>query len=93
MKGTEVKYINSPTVWKNLTFKYAIDSLDKQVARINSCEYENSLKADLITRIFILIIENGKISFSQAQSNAAKQTLLTLWEQSRFEMRYVYPNR
>ncbi|MEH2307576.1 hypothetical protein [Nostoc sp.] len=84
---------NNRTDWKNLTFKYAIDCLDKQVVRINNCEYENSLKADLITRIFIWIIENGKISFSQAQLNAAKQALLPLWEQSRFEMRYVYPNR
>ncbi len=86
-------FINNRTDWKNLTFKYAIDCLDKQVARINNCEYENSLKADLITRIFIWIIENGKISFSQAQLNTAKQALLPLWEQSRFEMRYVYPNR
>jgi hypothetical protein len=39
------------------------------------------------------IIENRKISFSQAQLNVAKQALLPLAEQSRFEMRYVYPNR
>ena len=84
---------NNFTDWKNLTFKHAIDCLDQQVARINNCEYENSLKADLITRTFIWIIENGKISFSQAQLNAAKQALLPLWEESRFEMRYVYPNR
>ena len=64
-----------------------------QVARINNCEYDNTLKADLITRTFIWIIENGKISFSQAQLNAAKQALLPLWEESRFEMRYVYTNR
>lgn len=84
---------NNFTDWKNLTFKHAIDCLDQQVARINNCEYENSLKADLITRTFIWIIENGKISFSQAQLNAAKQALLPLLEESRFEMRHVYPNR
>ncbi|MHC5735610.1 hypothetical protein [Nostoc sp.] len=95
-----VEWINTPegnysnsTDWKNLTFKHAIDCLDKQVARINNCEYEKSFNADLITRAFIWIIENGKISFSQAQLNAAKQALLPLWEQSRFEMRYIYPNR
>ncbi|MEH2062985.1 MAG: hypothetical protein V7K50_11970 [Nostoc sp.] len=88
----EENYSNS-TDWKNLTFKYAMDCLDEQVVRINNCESEKSLNADLITRIFIWIIENGKISFSQAQLNAAKQALLPLWEQSRFEMRYVYPNR
>ncbi|QKQ72013.1 hypothetical protein [Nostoc sp. TCL240-02] len=75
-KNMQEKIPNNPTDWKNLTFKYAIDCLDKQVARINNCEYENSLKADLITRIFIWIIENGKISFSQAQLNPAKQALL-----------------
>ncbi|MEH1806956.1 hypothetical protein [Nostoc sp.] len=88
----EENYSNSAD-WKNLTFKYAIDCLDRQVVRINNSEYENSFKADLITRIFIWIIENGKISFSQAQLNAAKQALIPLWEQSRFEMRYIYPNQ
>ncbi|MBN3924575.1 hypothetical protein [Nostoc sp. NMS4] len=88
----EENYRNS-TDWKNLTFKYAIDCLDRQVVRINNSEFENSFNADLITRIFIWIIENGKISFSQAQLNAAKQALIPLWEQSRFEMRYIYPHQ
>ncbi|MEH2422521.1 MAG: hypothetical protein V7K48_16865 [Nostoc sp.] len=92
-KNTQVEIPHTFTDKKNLTFKYAMDCLDQQVARINNCEYENSFKADLITRIFIWIIENGKISFSQAQLNSAKQALLPLWEQSRFEMRHVYPNR
>ena len=77
---------------KPWTFKNAIICLDEQVTRINNHEYEKSLNADLITRIFIWIIENGKINFSQPQMNAAKQALLPLWEQSRFEMRHVYPN-
>lgn len=75
------------------TFKDVIYYLDAQVGRINNYQYEHSVKAVLITRIFIWIIEHGKIRFSQAQLNAAKQALLTLWEQSRFEMRHVYPNR
>ncbi len=92
-KNTPKENYSNYTDWKNLTFKYAVDCLDEQVARINNCEYENSFNADLITRIFIWIIENGKISFSQAQLNAAKQALIPIWEQSRFEMRYTYPNR
>ncbi len=79
--------------WTNWTFKDAMQCLNQQVTRINNCEYENSFKADLITRIFIWIIENGKIRFSQAQLNAAKQAMLPLWEKSRFEMRHVYPHR
>jgi hypothetical protein len=75
------------------SFKDVIDYLDAQAGRINNYQYESSLNAVLITRIFIWIIEHGKISFSQPQLNAAKQALLPLWEQCRFEMRHVYPNR
>ncbi|MBE9054349.1 type I restriction enzyme HsdR N-terminal domain-containing protein [Nostocales cyanobacterium LEGE 11386] len=78
---------------KNSNFKDAIRTLDRQVARINNSKFENSLQADLITRTFIWIIEHGKVRFSQSQLNAAKQALLPLWEQSRFEIRHVYPNR
>ena len=92
-KNTQEENYSNSTDWKNLTFKYAIDCLDRQVTRIKNSKYENSFKADLITRIFIWIIENGKISFSQAQLNVAKQALIPLWEQSRFEIRYIYPNR
>ncbi|MEJ1936301.1 hypothetical protein WDZ92_39415, partial [Nostoc sp. NIES-2111] len=74
-------------------FKDVIYYLDAQVGRINNYQYESSFNAVLITRIFIWIIQHGKISFSQAQLNAAKQALLPLWEQSRFEIRHVYPNR
>jgi len=74
-------------------FKDAMNCLDEQVARINNSKYENSFKADLITRTFIWIIENGKISFSQAQLNAAKQALQSLWEESRFEMRHLFVNQ
>jgi hypothetical protein len=79
--------------WEISSFKDAIYCLDTQVTRINNVKYESSLQADLITRIFIWVIENGKINYSQAQLNAAKQALLALWEQSRFEMRHVYPYR
>ncbi|MBD2353323.1 hypothetical protein H6G41_01585 [Tolypothrix sp. FACHB-123] len=72
------------------SFKNAINCLDEQVTRINNHDYEKSLNADSITRIFIWIIENGKISYSQPQMNAAKQALLPLWEECRFEMRHVF---
>ncbi len=70
-----------------------MNSLDQHVARINQSEYEDSSNADLISRAFIAIVQEGAISFSQAQLNAAKQALLPLWEQSRFEWRYVLPNQ
>ncbi|BBD61586.1 hypothetical protein NIES2109_44190 [Nostoc sp. HK-01] len=74
-------------------FNDVIYCLDTQVAKINNCQYESSSQADLITRVFIWIIDNGKINHSQGQLNAAKQALLPLWEQCRFEMRHVYPHR
>ena len=74
-------------------FKDIISYLEAQIGRINNYHYENSFNAVLITRIFIWVLENGKIRFSQSQLNVAKEALQPLWEQSRFEMRHVYPNR
>lgn len=82
-----------PYNYTQCSFKDAINCLDEQVAKINNSKYENSFKADLITRTYIWIIENGKIRFSQAQLNAAKQALQPLWEDSRFEMRHVFVNQ
>lgn len=75
------------------SFKDILYYLDAQVGRINNSQYEPSWQADLMTRTFIWIIEHGRASYSQAQLNAAKQALLPLWEQSRFEMRYINPYR
>ncbi|WP_427162536.1 hypothetical protein ACQFX9_13895 [Aliinostoc sp. HNIBRCY26] len=74
-------------------FKDILYYLDAQVGRINNYQYESSFTADLMTRTFIWIIEHGKISFYQSQLNVAKEALLPLWEQSRFEMRYVNPHQ
>ncbi|MDZ8108149.1 MAG: hypothetical protein RM338_21340 [Nostoc sp. DedQUE12a] len=85
--------VEIPYNFTQCNFKDAMNCLDEQVARINNSKYENSFKADLITRTFIWIIENGKISFSQAQLNAAKQALQSVWEESRFEMRHLFVNQ
>ncbi|WP_099073259.1 hypothetical protein [Nostoc linckia] len=88
-KNTQTEILDN---CRQYNFKYAISCLEEQVAKINNNKYENSFPADLITRTFIWIIENGKISFSQAQLNAAKQALQPLWEESRFQMRHVFVN-
>ncbi|MBL1198035.1 MAG: hypothetical protein FWK04_02835 [Nostoc sp. GBBB01] len=88
-KNTQTEILDN---YRQYNFKYAINCLEEQVAKINNNKYENSFPADLITRTFIWIIENGKISFSQAQLNAAKQALQPLWEESRFQMRHVFVN-
>jgi len=88
-----LNWANTSQNWAINTFKDVMYCLDAQVDRINNVKYESSLEADLITRVFIWIIEYGKINYSQAQLNAAKQDVLILWEQCRFEMRHVYPYR
>ncbi|AFY43237.1 type I restriction enzyme HsdR N-terminal domain-containing protein [Nostoc sp. PCC 7107] len=82
--------ISREEIWH---FKDAIYCLDTQVSQIKNCKYISSWEADLITRVFIWIIENGKINHSQGQLNVAKQALLPIWEECRFEMRHVYPYR
>ncbi|HLP87655.1 MAG TPA: hypothetical protein VK184_03480 [Nostocaceae cyanobacterium] len=77
----------------NSNFRDVYEYLKTQVDRIKRCDYESSTKADLITRTLIWIIEFGKISYSQAQLNNAKQAVLPIWELSRFELRHVYPYR
>ncbi|MBD2666338.1 hypothetical protein B6N60_01645 [Richelia sinica FACHB-800] len=74
-------------------FKDAWNYLHAQFIKIKNYQYESSYQADLMTRIFIWLIDYGKINYSQVQLNHAKQALLPLWELSRFEMRHVYSYR
>lgn len=83
-------YFIDEQIWN---FERAVNFLYQQVERIKTSEYEDSDNADLISRVFIWILENGKLHYSQAQLNAAKKALIPLWELSRFEKRYIYPNR
>ncbi|HLO85412.1 MAG TPA: hypothetical protein VK203_10425, partial [Nostocaceae cyanobacterium] len=62
----------------NGSFRNVHDYLKTQVERLKISEYESSIKADLITRTFIWIIEFGKISYSQMQINNVKKAVLPL---------------
>jgi hypothetical protein len=64
--------------------------LSQNSGRVNQTEYEHFFNADFISRVFISIIESGKFSNSQAQLNAAKEALMPLWLQCRFEIRHVF---
>jgi hypothetical protein len=75
------------------TYDEVIECLDGHVSRITDSAYENSHIADDISRVFISVVERGTVNYLQTHLNAAKQALLPLWEQSRFEERYVLPNR
>ncbi|MDJ0555005.1 MAG: type I restriction enzyme HsdR N-terminal domain-containing protein [Microcoleaceae cyanobacterium MO_207.B10] len=78
---------------QNWNFEHAVNFLYQQVERIKASEYEDSHNADLISRTFIWILEEGNLHYSQTQLNAAKKALIPLWELSRFEERHIYPNR
>jgi hypothetical protein len=69
-----------------------INSLDQHIFRIRDVGYDDSDNADLISRVFISIVEEGTINFSQIQINKAKDALEPLWNESRFEMHHVVPN-
>jgi hypothetical protein len=68
----------------------SVDSLHWNVERIGSTEYEATPNAAYLTRVFTYIIETADLSPNQAQLNAAKHQLRLLWEQRRFEERYVF---
>lgn len=70
-----------------------IKFLYQNVERINQIEYEQYDYLDLLTRAFASIVEEGTITCSQIELNAAKEALIPIWELSRFEERYImnYP--
>jgi hypothetical protein len=74
-----------------LTYNDALTFLVKQVARIQAVNYENHFVADLLSRVFIAIIEKGTLHFQQSQLNIAKKALLPLWEQCRFSRHFIEP--
>lgn len=76
----------------NFDKDYILESLSQYLERVSKAQYESSVNADSILRLFISVVEQCEIHHSQSQLNAAKQALIPLWKQSQFEMRYVFPN-
>ncbi len=76
------------------TYDYIINSLRKHTKRISQALYEKTSNADLISRVFIAIIEEGEFArVSQSELNEAKDALLPLWQQYLFSKRYVLLER
>ena len=71
------------------TVEGIIDCLKRHVNRINEIEYEDTGNAEYISRVFIAICNGGQGFIGQDQLNKAKQVLTPLWEQSRFEERFI----
>ncbi len=73
------------------TYNDALTFLDRQVTRIQAANYEDHKIADLLSRTFMAIIEDGTLQFQQNQVNAAKDALYPLWEQCRFNRHFIDP--
>lgn len=67
--------------------------LRQHAARVERAVAEDTVTADHLSRVFSMILKGGVPTWSQAQLNAAIRAVRPLWEQSRFEERYVFPNR
>ena len=90
--GRQLQAVVEMQLKETVQQRYAsfVDSIQWNIERIGSVEYEATLNADYLMHVFTYIIENTKLTPNQAQLNAAKQQLRALWEQRRFEERYVY---
>ena len=73
------------------TYSDIMNFLDEQVARIRAVNSEYHRVADLLSRTFIAIVENGTLHFTQSQLNAAKTALGPLWEDCRFDHHFIEP--
>lgn len=70
-----------------------IKYLSLHIHKIHMVGFEEPRVADNISRAFITIIEEGKFhKFDQSDLNKAKKVVVNLWKESRFEVRYVFPN-
>ncbi len=74
---------------RQLRYHAVVHRLEQHTDRIQKIEAESSWNADLISRVFAAILEDGRIKCSQTQLNAAIQSLRPLWKQYRFEERYL----
>jgi hypothetical protein len=70
-----------------------LNGLQRQVVRIDAVEFEKSHIADYLSRSFKAILGYWNVQCSQAELNVAKQALLPLLEESRFEEHYVMTRR
>ena len=70
-------------------YDWILHCLNKQAERIQNASYENPEVAELISRAFIAITEGCSNYTSQDHINQAIDAIKPLWEQFRFEERYV----
>jgi hypothetical protein len=75
--------------WLEWTVEDVLNGLQRQVVRIDAVEFEKSCIADYLSRSFKAILGYWNVQCSQAELNVAKQALLPLLEEGRFEDHYV----
>jgi hypothetical protein len=65
--------------------------LDDHATRILEVDFEDCGNADLLSRVFSAIVDDGVFRLPQSQLNTIKQALRPLWDQCRFEKYFVEP--
>jgi hypothetical protein len=73
------------------TYSNILKYLEQQVKRIHKVDFEDHTVAELLSRVFIHIIEMKISHLQQAQLNTAKDALLPLWEECRFHFHFIEP--
>ncbi len=90
LRGGKLSAEEEEAVYKGLsTVEGILECLNSHVNRIHETEVEFTYLAELISRVFISIAQDGKGYVEQDQLNGAKQVLLPLWQQSRFDERFI----
>jgi hypothetical protein len=88
----QIKQQNNQIQFQDLsTYNNILKFLDQQVVRIREVDYEKQSDAELLSRVFLTIVEEGAIRFQQIQLNKAKEALLPLWEECRFHKQIIEP--
>lgn len=68
-----------------------LDCLKWHAQRIVKCDFEYQTVADLLSRVYLHILESGNFALvSQLNINEFKEALLPLWEHCRFEKKYIF---
>lgn len=90
LRGEKLSQEEERVVYEGLsTIEGIIECLHNHVNRIHEIEYESTDFAEIISQVFISIAEGEKSFVEQDQLNNAKQALLPLWQQSRFDERFI----
>ena len=73
----------------NTSFEAFSARVIEQARRVRECDYEDVTCADLISQAFLHLLHYGRHQATEALLQQAVQAVKPLWEQARFDKRYV----